>query len=43
MTPVAWMVIYGENQEYKALFCEQARAEKFAASHHGLIKALIFA
>ena len=26
-----------EQQQLKALFCEQARAEQFAATHHGVI------
>ncbi len=37
MTPAAWMVLYGEQQQFKALFCEQARAEQFAATHHGVV------
>lgn len=40
MTPAAWMVVYGEQSQYKALFVEQARAEQFAATHHGIVKAL---
>ena len=37
MIPAAWMVVYGEQSQYKALFVEQARAEQFAATHHGVI------
>ena len=37
MTPVAWMVTYGDRQEYKALFCDRARAEQFAATHGGQV------
>jgi hypothetical protein len=37
MTPIAWMVTYGERLQLKALFVEQARAEQFAATHHGVI------
>ena len=37
MIPAAWMVVYGEQSQYKALFVEQARAEQFAATHRGVI------
>lgn len=40
MTPAAWMVVYGEQSQYKALFVEQARAEQFAATHHGIVRPL---
>jgi hypothetical protein len=34
------MVLFGDQQQFKALFVEQARAEQFAATHHGIVKAL---
>ncbi len=40
MTPAAWMVLFGDQQQFKALFVEQARAEQFAATHHGIVSPL---
>lgn len=40
MTPAAWMVLFGDQQQFKALFVEQARAEQFAATHHGIVRPL---
>lgn len=37
MTPSAWLVRYGDRQQLVALFVEQARAEQFAATHHGIV------
>ena len=39
---VAWMVIYGEFGQYKALFLDRARAEQYANDSHGVIRPLIF-
>lgn len=40
--PEAWMVIFGDQQQYRALILEQARAERYAVASHGVLRPLVF-
>lgn len=37
MTPTDWKVVYGDRHQFAAYFGDRAKAEQFAADHHGVI------
>lgn len=38
--PSDWKVLYGDRRQFAAYFTDQARAEHYAATHHGVVRAL---
>ena len=37
MTPIAWLVMYGDKLQFRAYFDDRSKAELYAATHGGQI------